>query len=104
MGLDDKIKKLLEERKMSQRDFAEKADISQATASRILNGAETNVRRETLERIAEALEVTAAYLIGEEQTPEVKDLFRGLEKLTPKQRDLMRGIMKQLLEEKRQKK
>ena len=104
MGLEAKIKKLLEDRKMSQRVFAERAGISQATASRILNGAETNVRRETLERIAEALEVTATYLIGEKETPEVKDLFRGLEKLTPKQRELMRGIMQQLLEEKRQKK
>ena len=96
MGLEDKIKKLLGEREMSQRELAEKSGLSQATISRILQGKETNLRRETLESIAEALAVTAAYFLGVEETPGAKHFYRGYEKLTPKGKELLKDFMRML--------
>ena len=96
MGLEDAIKKLLEEREMSQRELAEKSELSQATISRVLQGKETNLRRETLESIAEALGVTAVDLLGEQVAPEAKRFFRGYEKLSPKAKDLLKDFMRSL--------
>lgn len=53
-----KIKSLLEEKKISQKDLAKKAAIRESTISDIVRGIRTVINYEHLSKIAEALEVT----------------------------------------------
>jgi transcriptional regulator with XRE-family HTH domain len=94
MGLAGKIKELLKEQDMSQRELAKKAPVSQATISRLLTGKVTNVRRDTLERIGNVLGVSADFFLGVEETPEAKHFFRGYEKLNPKGKELLKDFLR----------
>jgi transcriptional regulator with XRE-family HTH domain len=61
------IKILRMQKRLSQQDIADRAGISAVTVSRIETGFE-QPKIETLEKIAEALGVTAAYLLEYEKT------------------------------------
>ena len=58
-----KVKALLEERGMSQRDFARKLGATEVTVSRYVNG-KREPRIATILKIAEILNVTPEYLFG----------------------------------------
>ncbi len=103
MGLQDRVKELMTDRKVTQQKLAEKAGGSQATISRLLKGTVTNLKRDTLERVGNALGVTAAELLGEEGVAVPKYLFRGYEKLTPEQKALLRKFVSVFAKEKEQK-
>lgn len=57
------IKKKLAERKLTQKDLAERMGVSQATISSILSL--KNTRYSTLERLADALDTSVAELISD---------------------------------------
>ena len=61
-----RLRKLREERAMSQRDLAERAGVSQATIVRAEGGTET--RHVTVRKLAKALDVEPAALMNESAT------------------------------------
>lgn len=60
----NRIEERLRAMKMSQRDLAEKLDVSEVTVSRWLSG-DRNPSLETIGNIASALDTTTAYLLSE---------------------------------------
>ena len=60
----NRIEERLKAMKMSQRDLAEKLNVSEVTVSRWLSG-ERNPSLETMNSIASALDTTPAYLLSE---------------------------------------
>ena len=60
----NRIEERLKAMKMSQRDLAEKLNVSEVTVSRWLSG-ERNPSLETMNNIASALDTTTAYLLSE---------------------------------------
>ena len=69
----NRIEERLRAKKMTQKQFAEELGVSEVTVSRWLGG-ERNPTMETMERMAEVLETTPAYLLskGELQPAEKK--------------------------------
>lgn len=63
--LSENLKKIRKERKLSLRALSEKAEVSKSTLSDIENHNVKSTTMGTLEKIAEALEVSVSYLIGE---------------------------------------
>ncbi len=59
------LKRLRSEKKISLRALSEKADVSKSTLSDIENNNVKSTTINTLEKIADALEVSVGYLIGE---------------------------------------
>jgi transcriptional regulator with XRE-family HTH domain len=59
------LKRLRKEKKMSLRALSEKADVSKSTLSDIENESVKSTTITTLEKIADALDVSVGYLIGE---------------------------------------
>ena len=62
-NLGDRLERMLKERKMSQKELAQKADITEAAVSHYIKG-DRVPRSTTLEIIAGALGVTAGFLLG----------------------------------------
>lgn len=58
----NKVKKLMDTKKMSQKDLAKKSGITEASISRYLSG-ESEPRIDILLNLSKALEVDASYLI-----------------------------------------
>lgn len=62
-----RIAEELQKEKMSQKQLAERLNLSESAVSRIISG-EREIKSDTLANIATALNVTVAYLLGEEET------------------------------------
>ena len=62
-----RLKELREARGWSQRELARRADITHATVNRIENGKVASLDLLVLEKLAEALECPASYLIVESE-------------------------------------
>ncbi len=67
-----KVLEILKEKQMTQTELAKKAGITQPSLSRILAG-KYNVKISILEKIAEALDVPAGYLLEEQEFFEKKE-------------------------------
>lgn len=98
-----KVNKTLEE-------VAKEVGVSAATISRYESGEIENIRRDKIAKLAKALDVTPAYLMGweedttepEEETPDkVKVLAREAGDLSDVQIDLLRSMIQQFKEGKR---
>lgn len=59
----DKIKKLIQEKDMTQEELARKADIPYATLLKIVNGSVQNPTVNTMQKLAVALEVSVDDLL-----------------------------------------
>jgi len=66
MTLKDKLQELMRIRSLKQNVLAKKAGISQSLVSEILNGKRTNVSLETLQKIANALNIHVMYFIEQD--------------------------------------
>lgn len=76
MSLDTKkVKKLMNMRRMSQRDLAQMSGVTEAAMSRYLAG-ERQPKAETLANMATALHTTSNDLLGLEPPTEVEQVFR----------------------------
>ena len=64
MHLGDRIKKLREERGLTQTELASRADISQPIISRLEGKVRDNVNADVLKALAKALGCTTDYLVG----------------------------------------
>ena len=66
----DKLKVIMSERGFSQKDLAQMLGVSSPT---ICNMLQSDIRISSLERIADALGVSAAYLLSDEEDESKKD-------------------------------
>lgn len=91
-------------------EVAKEVGVSAATISRYESGEIENIRRDKIAKLARALDVTPAYLMGweedttesEEETPDkVKILAREAGDLSDVQIDLLRSMIQQFKEGKR---
>lgn len=60
----DRIRSMMELKRMKQVDLAREAGISPSALSNIMSGRRVDLEAETLRRLAEALQVTVDYLLG----------------------------------------
>lgn len=86
MNVGERIKQLRKEKNLTLRELAEKADISISFLSDIENG-RSNPSLERLKAIAEALDTTVSYLLGERPEPFIPDDYTKKHKVT--KRDLL---------------
>lgn len=64
MPLDlDKIRAIMTDRRLSQTDMARRSGIAQPNVAALLGGRKTNVKVETLDKLAKALGVKAGELL-----------------------------------------
>lgn len=68
----ERVKELMEEKKMSQKQLSELSNISEASICRYLRG-NCNVRLDIIANLAKALDVNESYLIGETNKQESKN-------------------------------
>lgn len=64
MELKDMIKKRMQELHINNEEVARRMKVSPSTISRYLKGEITNIRRDKIKRLADALEVEVGYLMG----------------------------------------
>ena len=69
-----RIRELMYEKRMNQVELASKSNVSKATISNVLSG-RYNPQYDTLAAIAEALDTTVAYLLGETESPSRYDVI-----------------------------
>lgn len=67
MELKDTIKKRMQELQINNEELARRMKVSPSTISRYLTGEITNIRRDKIKRLADALEVEVSYLMGWQQ-------------------------------------
>ncbi|MDA2525876.1 helix-turn-helix transcriptional regulator [Bacillus cereus] len=72
MELNERLKSLRTERKLTQEQFATAVGITKASVSKFENGIKTP-SRETIERIADYFNVTTDYLLGRSEDPELNE-------------------------------
>lgn len=84
MSVGERIKALRQERKLTLRELSQKADISISFLSDIENG-RSNPSLERLKAIAEALNTTVSYLLGEEQDTPVTPADNTAEAYIPEE-------------------
>lgn len=99
MTMGEKINEVLKERKMSQRDLANKIGVDETTLSRYISDSR-QPRLDVLIKIARALDVSVEYLIGTVEKEDKEEtnfnkvksfVFRNASNLTDEQRmELMR--------------
>lgn len=86
MNIGERIKQLRKEKNLTLRELAKKADISISFLSDIENG-RSKPSLERLKAIAEALDTTVSYLLGENPEPFIPEDYSKKYKVT--KRDLM---------------
>lgn len=64
MTVGDRIRKLREDRDMTQVELADKVDASKQTVYKYENNVVTNIPSDTIEKIAKVFNVSEAYLMG----------------------------------------
>lgn len=111
MGLRDRLRALRERKGWTQNHLAEVAGIPQPTIWRLEKGLILNPKASLLRRLARALEVSADYLLREEEEQTVsfdeilrhdpvgQAVFRGYEHLTAQGREQVRSFVDWLTEE-----
>jgi len=84
------IQSLMDEQGLSQRRLAELSGVDQPTLSKYLTGVTTDLKVTTLMSIAEALNTTAAFLIGEASyinDPKIVRVLRAMESMPEYKKD-----------------
>ena len=112
MPLADKVRQLLDKRELSQSELSEASGITQATISRILRGQVRELKSETRKRLAEALCVTAEYLVSRTDKltpddivgsdPKASYIFRGYERLSADGKEQLKTFVRFLEEQEKQ--
>ena len=71
MSFSKNLKQIMYEQEMSQKDLCGLTGLSPASISQYLSGATGTPKPTTLKKIAEALETSVEYLIGETDEPDI---------------------------------
>lgn len=102
MEFGKKLKSLRELASMSQKDLAEKIEVSTVMISQYENNKKMP-SRETIKKIAEVFGISSSDLIGdsveEEQSDEIIILNRAAKKMTPEKRKKLLEMAKVMFEE-----
>lgn len=80
MTTGDRIKQLRIEKHMSQEELGEKVGVQKAAINKYETGLVVNLKRSTIAKLAAALDVTPAYLMGWEDTepaPEPQEMDKS---------------------------
>lgn len=107
MEFKDKIKQRREELNLTLQEVADKVGVTAPTIQRYESGEIKNVRRDKIDKLSKALDVTPSYLMGwedeppAETEPEILEKFpddivilaRGAKTLTKDQIDLVRNLI-----------
>lgn len=110
MTLAEKVRRLRERRGWNMSDLSRATDIPQPTIWRIERGMIVQPKAGILQRLAQALEVSADYLLAEgerevsfdemlRRDPMGQAVFRGYEGLTPRGREQVRSFVDWLVEQ-----
>jgi transcriptional regulator with XRE-family HTH domain len=96
MAIGSRIRRLREELGINQQELADRADLTQATISRIESGRVEQLKSDALRQLADALRVTVDYLLGRsrevsseqllESDPDAEQLVQLYGELTPENR------------------
>lgn len=113
MSLSEKITRLRQRKGWNMSDLARATDIPQPTIWRLEKGIILQPKAGILQRLAQALEVSTDYLLGEETASSFDELlrhdplgqaiFRNYEALDPQAREQVRSFVNWLMEEKKKK-
>lgn len=93
-----RIRDIREGKGVSQNQLAKMAGLSQAGLSAVENTTKSP-NLETLTRLAKALNVTIAYLVGEadkDNDQEVRMIARQIQDLTPHDKELLKGLIESM--------
>lgn len=114
MKLSEKVKVKREEMGLTQAELAKKADLTQATISRIENGEVEQLKSVALRSLARALGTTVDFLVGNmpkmdfddtlKADEDAKIIFRGYEKLDKEQKEQLKSFVKFLLDQEKKRK
>lgn len=81
MELKDKIKDRMLELNMNNEELAKKTGVSPSTISRYITGEITNIRRDKIKKLADALETNVSYLMGWQGNDYLGDYQENVEHL-----------------------
>lgn len=93
-NLGDKISELLQEQQLTQKELAERIDITETAMSRYINGSR-EPKPDVIANMATALHTTADYLLGIENNYSLQRLIaRNAKKMTDEEKkDLIKAIL-----------
>ena len=94
MTVGDRIRKLREDRDMTQVELANKIDASKQTVYKYENNVVTNIPSDTIEKIAKVFNVSEAYLMGWEEEPKFSKDRALLEVQITEDVELMKRLKK----------
>lgn len=94
MTVGDRIRKLREDRDMTQVELADKIDASKQTVYKYENNVVTNIPSDTIEKIAKVFNVSEAYLMGWEIEPKFSKDRAILEVQITEDAELMKRLKK----------
>lgn len=77
MELGEKIKKLRKEKKMTLEQLGEKVGVGKSTVRKWENGMISNMRRDKIAKLANALDTTPAWLMGWEDDEVTSDIKKN---------------------------
>ena len=109
MNIAEKVTRLRERKGWNMSDLARASDIPQPTIWRLEKGVISQPKASILQRLAQALEVSADYLLGKEENisfdellrndPVGQALFRSYEELNPQDREKVGSFVSWLRQE-----
>lgn len=89
MTMGEQIKQLRLERNMTLEELGNKVGVGKSTVRKWENGMIANMRRDKIAKLASALDVSPAYLMGWEQSNEVEVPVNIIKKVPSKQEELI---------------
>ena len=89
MTMGEQIKQLRLERNMTLEELGSKVGVGKSTVRKWENGMIANMRRDKIAKLASALDVSPAYLMGWEQSNEVEVPVNIIKKVPSKQEELI---------------
>lgn len=89
MTMGEQIKQLRLERNMTLEELGNKVGVGKSTVRKWENGMIANMRRDKIAKLASALDVSPAYLMGWEQLSEGKAPVSTIKKMPSKQEELI---------------
>ena len=89
MTMGEQIKQLRLERNMTLEELGNKVGVGKSTVRKWENGMIANMRRDKIAKLASALDVSPAYLMGWEQSNEVEAPVNNIKKMPGKQDELI---------------
>lgn len=82
MELGDRIRNLRKNKQLTQEELAQELGLQKSAIAKYEKGRVTNIKRETLLKMARIFEVSPSYLISGDEGADEREAIPGLERLT----------------------